>query len=92
MRNSGNALDVALYREQLNRVDVLMQQEEEPVRSKDCAVLSLFQAEFALYLADNIEAVTLARGAVTQSEHVESTDFKRIARWPWEWPLRGASS
>ena len=80
LRNSGNALDVALYREQLNRVEVLIQQEEEPVRSKDRAVLILFQAELALYLAENIEAVTLARGAVTQSERVESTDFKRIAK------------
>ena len=80
LRNSGNTLDVALYREQLNRLEVLVQQEEEPVRSKDRALLSIFRAELALYLADNVEAVTLARGAVRQSERVEGTDINRIAK------------
>ena len=80
LRNSGNALDVALYREQLNRLEVLVQEEEEPTRSKDRALLSLFRAELALFLADNLDAVPLARVSVTQSEHVEDADIKRIAK------------
>ena len=80
LRNSGTASDVALYREQLSRVEVLIQQEEEPVRSKDRALTSIFRVELALYLAENVEAVKLAREAVTQSETVEGTDIKRIAK------------
>lgn len=74
------ALDVGLYREQMTRLEVLVQQEEEPVRSKDRALLSILQAELALYLAENVEAVKLARAAIKQSESLEGTEIIRIAK------------
>lgn len=81
LRSFGNdAKEIALYREQLSRLDVLVSFEEEPARFKSRTLLSIFRAELALYLAENVEAVKLAREAVSQSENVEGSDIDRVAK------------
>ena len=80
LRASGTASDTALYREQLNRLDVLAQQKEEPIWADIRARVSIYRAELALVLSDNVEAVNLARVAVRQSESVENAEHLRIAQ------------
>jgi CHAT domain-containing protein len=79
VRANANLVDVPLYREQLDRLETLGP-EDELNRTKHYALLSVLRAELALYLADNVEAVKLARVAITKSESSQEKEIVRIAK------------